>query len=104
MVNECLMFLRKKGGLQLAGEEHALSVVADEGLFSKMNANEIFKAIMTLPEGYSTVFNLFVVEGYSHKEIGKMLGVSENTSKSQLFKAKAMMQRVLKEKLYYESK
>jgi RNA polymerase sigma factor (sigma-70 family) len=50
-----------------------------------------------LSPGYRTVFNLYVVEGYSHKEIGNILDISEGTSKSQLARAKAILQRKVKE-------
>ena len=48
-----------------------------------------------LPEGYRLVFNMYVVEGYTHKEIGELLGIAEGTSKSQLAKAKLVLKKVL---------
>lgn len=51
----------------------------------------LFELIRSLPDGYRTVFNLFVVEGKNHKEIAALMGIKENTSASQLFKAKAML-------------
>jgi RNA polymerase sigma factor (sigma-70 family) len=97
IVNECLMFLRKKNpdGFRekAADESGAAETSVDAGINEQMSAAEIFKVITTLPEGYLTVFNLFVVEGYSHKEIGAMLGITEGTSKSQLNKARAMLQK-----------
>ena len=98
MVNECLMFLRKKDGLKIVNGEYAAEAGADNGQLEKMAAAEIYKLIVALPAGYSTVFNLFVIEGYGHKEIAGMLGITEGTSKSQLSKAKAMMQKAIKEK------
>ena len=53
------------------------------------------KAMQNLPDGYSTVFNLYCVEGYSHKEIAEILDVSENTSKSQLSKARKYLRKLL---------
>ena len=62
---------------------------------SKLNADQLVEIINSLPVGYKTVFNLYVVEGYRHKEIADMLGCSENTSKSQLLKAKkAIIERL----------
>lgn len=58
------------------------------------------KAIMRLPAGYKNVFLLLEVEGYSHKEAAEMLGISPGTSKSQLFHAKKMLQKELKELMY----
>lgn len=104
MVNECLMFLRKKGGLQIKDEGYAAEIGAEDDMTARMSANEIFQVIMTLPAGYRTVFNLFAVEGYSHKEIGALLGITEGTSKSQLNKARAMLQKVMKEKGCYHEK
>jgi RNA polymerase sigma factor (sigma-70 family) len=95
MVNECLMFLRKKGALKITEEKEGMAVSVEDGTMGQMNANEMFKLIMTLPDGYRTVFNLFVVEGYGHKEIADVLGITEGTSKSQLAKARTMLQKML---------
>ena len=97
MVNECLMFLRKSGILKIADEGFAVDAITDDALSEKMNADDIFKIIITLPDGYRTVFNLFVIEGYSHKEIAAMLGITEGTSKSQLSKAKETLQKLVKQ-------
>ena len=61
-----------------------------------MAADELMTLISSLPDGYRTVFNLNVIEGYTHKEIGDMLGISENTSKSQLSRARTSLQKKLK--------
>jgi RNA polymerase sigma-70 factor (ECF subfamily) len=58
--------------------------------------------IQQLSPGYGTVFNMYVVEGYTHKEIGDMLGISEGTSKSQLSRAKVILQQMVKK--YLEEK
>lgn len=97
MVNECLMHLRKKG-LKIVNETDVCDAAVDDGVISRMNANEIYKLVMTLPEGYRTVFNLFVIEGYTHREIAAMLGVNEGTSKSQLSKARMQLQKMIKER------
>lgn len=67
----------------------------EEKVLDRMSADEILAIVQTLPEGYRVVFNLNVLEGYTHKMIGEMLDISENTSKSQLLRAK----RLLREKL-----
>lgn len=59
------------------------------------NARHIVQLLQQLPEGYRTVFNLYVIEGFSHKEIAESLHISESTSKTQLFKAKAQLRRQL---------
>jgi len=66
---------------------------------SKMTAEEIVSVVQTLPDGYRTIFNLFVIEGYPHKEIANILGISENTSKSQLSRARVILQEKLR-KIY----
>ena len=53
--------------------------------------------IMTLPHGFRTVFNMYAVEGYSHKEIGDILGISESTSRTQLSRARICLQNMIKE-------
>ncbi len=64
--------------------------------FDKMAAKDLVRLIQTLSPGYRTVFNLYVVEGYTHKEIADMMGISEGTSKSQLARAKAILQEKIK--------
>ena len=63
---------------------------------STIDANKILELVQELPSGYRTVFNMYCVDGYSHKEIAEHLGVSESTSKSQLFKARKLLQEWLK--------
>jgi len=64
-----------------------------------ISVNDMVKYIQELPTGYRTVFNLYVVEGFSHKEIGDMLGISENTSKSQLSMARKSLQKRINKEL-----
>jgi RNA polymerase sigma-70 factor (ECF subfamily) len=68
-------------------------------VIDKMSVNELMGVIRELPEGYQMVFNLFVLEGYSHKEIAEQLGITENTSKSQLSRARNVLQEQIKKKL-----
>jgi RNA polymerase sigma-70 factor (ECF subfamily) len=66
--------------------------------FDKLSVKDLLAIIQELSPGYRTVFNLYVVEGYTHREIGAMLGISEGTSKSQLARAKAILQqKILKQ-------
>ncbi len=67
----------------------------NDGPLDAISAEELLRLINHLPEGYRMVFNLFVIEGYSHKEIGTLLGISEGTSKSQLAKAKGLLKKQL---------
>ncbi len=64
----------------------------------ELKAEVAMEAISKLSPAYRTVFNLFVIEDYTHKEIAEMLGINEGTSKSNLAKAKMNLQRILKEK------
>ncbi|MCD4664913.1 MAG: RNA polymerase sigma factor [Bacteroidales bacterium] len=70
-------------------------LVVNANLPEKLTEKEILKTIQLLPQGYKIVFNLFAIEGYSHQEIATMLGVTVNTSKTQLFKARKQLQKIL---------
>jgi len=102
VVNEALMLLRKKQPLSFPGDEF-LSLHEQQDGFSveaAMSAAEILEWLAKLPNGYRTVFNLYVLEGYKHQEIADMLGISINTSKSQLILAKEKLKNLLKTKGY----
>lgn len=103
MVNIALMQIRKRKKLfsDVEIENLSDSVTTDEDIFAEMNAKALTRIIQKLPTGYRVVFNMFVIEGYSHKEIAEKLEVSINTSKSQLSKAKATLRRML-EKIIVE--
>lgn len=98
MVNECLMFLRKKNNFNLVPETDAEELPLQEDALNNMSAAEIFSMIVQLPVGYRTVFNLHVMEGMEHKEIAALLGITEGTSKSQLSRAKTLLQKILFQK------
>lgn len=68
-------------------------------IIDQLTINELMEVIREMPERYQLVFNLFVVEGYTHKEIGETLNITENTSKSQLSRARNLFQKLIKEKL-----
>ncbi|TXK25013.1 sigma-70 family RNA polymerase sigma factor [Pontibacter qinzhouensis] len=95
MVNEALGFLRKKEPLHLAIEDSHIQVAGTTGADQELAEDELLELLQTLPAGYRAVFNLYAIEGYGHKEIADMLGITEGTSKSQLSKARAMLQRRL---------
>jgi RNA polymerase sigma factor (sigma-70 family) len=98
MVNECLMFLRKKKAFIIVTEAVAETIGLEEEALNNMSAAEIFNLVVQLPVGYRTVFNLYEIEGMDHKEVGALMGISEGTSKSQLSKAKALLQKMLLQK------
>jgi len=68
----------------------------DWSALDKLALKDLLAMIQELSPGYRTVFNLYVIEGYAHKDIAEMLGISEGTSKSQLARAKAILQNVIK--------
>ena len=98
MVNEALMQLRQRETMLVSFEDFAqpeslatTAATAD----TQLQAEDLLGLLAGLPAGYRTVFNLYALEGYGHQEIGELLGISEGTSKSQLSKARAMLQRRL---------
>ena len=92
MVNTCISYLRKKNNIDLSDEDYVFNDAATENL-ENTSVEDIQKLIDKLPEGYKMVFNLFAIEGYKHSEIAKKLEISESTSKSQLFKARKLLQQ-----------
>ena len=68
-----------------------------DDIFSQFGAKMLIRLIQQLPDGYRTVFNMYVIEGYSHKEIATQLGINEATSKSQLSRAKAALRKMLEQ-------
>ncbi|MEP6615809.1 MAG: RNA polymerase sigma factor [Ginsengibacter sp.] len=95
MVNECLMILRRKNVFTIVTEAAAAEIPFMEDALNNLSAKEIFNLILELPVGYRTVFNLHVIEGLDHKEISSLLSINEGTSKSQLSKAKSLLQKKL---------
>ena len=95
MVNEALGFLRKKEPMHMAIADSHIQVAGSSGADQNLAEGELMELLHTLPAGYRAVFNLYAIEGYSHKEIADMLSINEGTSKSQLSKARAMLQRKL---------
>ena len=105
MVNECLMFLRKKMAFVVIGDLPTEDHISNDDVLDKLNAEDIFRLVLELPTGYRTVFNLHAIEGWEHKEISKALGISEGTSTSQLNKARKLLQKNLSQQgLIYEQR
>lgn len=101
MINSALQYLRKwkKDWNHLNAEDFNESFQTEEVIFAKLGLEELTRLIQNLPSGYRIVFNLYVIEGYKHKEIAELLNISVNTSKSQLFKAKALLKKELEMQL-----
>jgi RNA polymerase sigma-70 factor, ECF subfamily len=89
LINESLRILKKRKVFHFDSdsEKNSLRSSQSDGL-QQLQGVDVIRMIEQLPAGYRTVFNLFIIEGYTHKEIAYMLGISENTSKSQLSKAR----------------
>ncbi len=98
-VTTALMDLRKKDALKMSDELDAVrGMKADlPSQTQSLGYKEIMKLVMELPTGFRTVFNMYAVEGYSHKEIGEMLGISETTSRTQYSRARSILQNNIKE-------
>ena len=98
MINQALGHLRKNKTMHLqlnvesAEYRPELSYATDH-----LEAKDLMDMVCCLPLGYRTVFNLYAIEGYSHKEIAEVLGISESTSKSQLSRARGLLQKLLAE-------
>jgi RNA polymerase sigma factor (sigma-70 family) len=97
MVNESLMYIRKNKALSLAVDIEGVNEEPNYESTAGLHADELMQLIEELPVGYRTVFNLYAIEGYKHEEIGEMLGISEGTSKSQLNRARKLLQQRLAE-------
>jgi RNA polymerase sigma-70 factor, ECF subfamily len=103
VINEALRFLNSKKALVFTEEEEMLDLnVAITSDHLLLDTEEVYQLVQLMPKGYRTVFNLFAIEGYSHKEIGEMLQITENTSRSQLSKARNYMIQKLKIKKSHE--
>lgn len=94
-VNTSIEYFRKKSAVLtgLSEREEKNIEDADISALDQLAEKDIIRFIQELSPGYKTVFNLYVVEGYSHREIADMLGISEGTSKSQLARAKGILQK-----------
>ena len=98
-VNTALMYLRKKDALKMSEEiDSARNLSTDmTSQMDDIGYKELMRLITTLPAGFRTVFNMYVVEGYSHKEIAEALGISETTSRTQLSRARTWLQNKIQE-------
>lgn len=99
-VTTALMSLRKKDALKMSDElDTARGMKADTvSQIQSIGYKELMELVMSLPPGFRTVFNMYAIEGYSHKEIGEILGISETTSRTQLSRARLILQNRIKER------
>ncbi|MGY0393405.1 RNA polymerase sigma factor [Bizionia sp. KMM 8389] len=105
MVREAISFLRQAKNIEFPMETIESSISYND-IDSNIDVAQIQQLIDKLPEGYKMVFVMYAIEGYKHQEIADMLQISEGTSKSQLYKARKMLQQELKvlNTSYYGSK
>lgn len=97
MVREAISFLRQQKHIEFAIEDDYLEQDYTNNIKTNIEVAEIQQLIDSLPEGYKMVFIMYAIEGYKHNEIADLLNISEGTSKSQLFKARQMLQAKIKE-------
>lgn len=99
-VTTALMSLRKKDALKMSEDLEAARGLKTEASSQVQNIGykELMELIMTLPPGFRTVFNMYAIEGYSHKEIAQMLGITETTSRTQLSRARIWLQEKIKKR------
>jgi len=96
VVNEALTYLRKNRSMYVETELDAAYREPDyQTLSDHLEAEDLLNLIQELPAGYRIVFNLYAIDGYSHKEIAEQLNITESTSKSQLSRARVFLQKLL---------
>lgn len=96
MVNTALKELSKKHNKQdIISLDSTWNPSFDPEVISYLGEEELINLIQMLPRGYRTVFNMYAIEGYSHKEIGEKLDIGESTSRSQLVKARNMLKKMV---------
>lgn len=99
-ITTALMSLRKKDALKMSDELEVAKRMPAElaNQIETLGYQELMELITGLPAGFRTVFNMYAIEGYSHKEIGETLGISEVTSRSQFSRARTLLQNRIKER------
>ena len=99
LVNTCLDQIRKKVKLNMnvSMDEVEYMIEHNGYIIEGLSAKDLLEMVNSMPDGYRVVFNMFAIEGYSHKEIAKELGVSENTSKTQYLRARGYLRIKMEE-------
>lgn len=95
-INTAIDALRKLKKLTYLEDSSHDPEINEENSFARIAVNDLFQSINTLPEGARCVLNLYAIEGYNHKEIANMMNISEGTSKSQLSRARKLLEVLLK--------
>ena len=99
VVNTAITHINKSRTItyELTESEEGETPTEDPDIMGSLTIKDIISHIRSLPQGYQLVFNLFAVEGYSHEEIGKLLGIKPSSSRSQFLRARGMLIRKLRE-------
>lgn len=97
MINTALDNFRKNKNFRYSIDIDTIEYTSETNIhvLEAIGAKDLMKLIKAMPKGFRTVFNLYAIEGYAHKEIGEMLGISESTSKSQYSRARVHLQKIL---------
>lgn len=98
IINTAINYYRKNLKYQndINIDDHQFTTPNGNDILGKLSTDELMNLIKELPDGYRMIFNLYVIEGFSHKEIGAMMNINENTSKSQLSRARQVLQNKIK--------
>ncbi len=99
VINTAIDYLRRKKKIYFTDNVHEMEIPR-QPVTDSVKTNDLYQLLQMVPSGARTIFNLFAVEGYSHKEIAEMLAISESTSKTQYRRARLMMQELVNK--YYE--
>ena len=102
VVNSCLSFIKKKMNTEKHYELNGADIHIPAEAVSKLKASELLALARSLPPAAAAIFNLYAIEGYSHKEIAKMLSISTGTSKWHLSEARKQLQQKIKETYAHE--
>ncbi len=103
VVNKCINELKRKKTNLLFSDDigsYENKYIEENEKLPKLNIEMVKKAMDILPDGSRMVFQLYLLEGYDHKEIAEILGVSESNSKSQYMKARIRIKEILKDRIY----
>ncbi len=99
LINRALQNMRKDKRLSFEDEEiFSAEPSKESSIIEKLEAEDILKLLLEIPEGCRLIFNLYVIEGYRHIEIGEMLGITPSASRSQLTRAKKLLQKIIMKK------
>lgn len=103
MVNTAIDYYRKETRRRTADLDQVADLSSDDpDVISALSAEELLSALQQLSPAYRSVFNMYVIEGYSHKELADILGITESTSRSNLVKARHKLKEIISVRINYE--